>query len=120
MYKLYLNKRVKRHKSHDLCGLWTVMIKKILYLKFIYYFYNRNSGKNDCIGFQFEFNNKSINVKYKNKNYNLYIDKNKSKYYLKLTPYDNSFFSTEINLRELKMKANMTLYAIKKNEREYG
>lgn len=81
---------------------------------------NKNVYNNENTDFKFNLNQNNINVEYKNKNYTLSIVKDKRKYYLKVIPYGNSFFSTEINFKELRMKTDMSLFAIMENEKIYG
>ena len=38
--------------------------------------------------------------------------KEKNEYYLKLVPYKNSYFQTDLNYKDLKLKIHMSLFAI--------
>ena len=40
------------------------------------------------------------------------LKKEKNEYYLKLVPYKNSYFQTDLNYKDLKLKIHMSLFAI--------
>lgn len=68
----------------------------------------------------YPINKKSLNgvlqIKYKNQSYSLDIIKEYDGFYIKLSPYKQSYFKTKFNLRELKWKLDMTLFALKEDE----
>ena len=95
------------------------MIKKFIYNKMIINYLNNNdvSSKGydiSCISYN------CFEIKYAQKKYTLKIIKVKREYFLYLKPYHNSYFQTKINIKDLKMKLDMTLFAIKDNEELYG
>lgn len=57
-----------------------------------------------------------LKLKYKDYFYDLEIVKEKDGFYLKLSPYKQSYFKTKVNLRELNWKLDMTLFALKEDE----
>lgn len=59
-------------------------------------------------------------IKYAHNKYTLKIIKIKGEYFLYLKPYNNSYFQTKITIKNLKLKLDMTLFAIKDNEELYG
>lgn len=69
------------------------------------------------LGYDIIYNKNDFKIKYNNSNdYTINIDTEDNSKYLKLTPYHKSYFKTEISLKELKFKVDMTLFALKENE----
>lgn len=60
--------------------------------------------------------NDGIQLKYKECFYSLEITKEDDGLYLILSPYKQSYFKTKFNLRELRWKLDMTLFALKEDE----
>ena len=95
------------------------MIKKFIYNKMINHYLNSN----DISSKGYDISNISYNcfkIKYTQKEYTVKIIKEKNEYFLYLKPYHNSYFQTKITIKDLKLKLDMTLFAIKDNEELYG
>lgn len=95
------------------------MIKKFIYNKMIINYLNNN----DISSKGYDISRISYNcfkIKYSHKNYTLKIIKEKNEYFLYLEPYHNSYFQTKITIKDLNLKLDMTLFAIKDNEELYG
>lgn len=57
-------------------------------------------------------------IKINNHNYTIKIIKQKNEYYIKLTPYKKTYFQTKLTLRNIASKLDMTLFAMKENEKQ--
>lgn len=69
------------------------------------------------LGYDITYDKKTFKVTYNNSsNYTISIDTENKTKYLKLSPYHKSYFKTELSLKELKFKVDMTLFALKENE----
>ena len=95
------------------------MIKKFIYNKMIINYLTNNdiSSKGyaiSCISYNW------FKITYANNKYTIKIIKDNGEYFLHLKPYHNSYFQTKININDLKLKFDMTLFAIKDNEELYG
>ncbi len=95
------------------------MIKKFIYNKMIIKYLNNNDISSKGYGVSYISYN-CFRIKYSNKNHTLKIIKDKGKYFLYLEPYNNSYFKTQITIKDLNFKLDMTLFAIKDNEELYG
>lgn len=82
--------------------------------------FKNNRQSYELTGYSILYENGTFKVTYNNSDeYIINIKTEENIKYLKLTPYHNSYFKTEISLKELKSKVDMTLFALKENERLY-
>jgi len=95
------------------------MIKKFIYNKMIIYYLNNKDVSSKGYDIRYTSYN-CFKIKYAQKRYTLKIIKDKNEYFLNLKPYHNSYFQTKITFKDLKLKLDMTLFAIKDNEELYG
>lgn len=68
--------------------------------------------KNDNLGYQIKKEKDIIHIIYARNNYDIFVVKEDKKYYLKLVPFKTSYFKTELNLKDIKLKVDMSLFAI--------
>lgn len=68
--------------------------------------------KYDKLGYLIKKEKDIIHITYAKNNYDIFVVKEDKKYYLKLVPYKASYFKTELNLKDIKLKVDMSLFAI--------
>lgn len=78
--------------------------------------FDKNKTYYNSIGYTIKHNNNSFEITFHESIYHLQVISDNKKKYLKLTPYNESYFRTELNLKELKFKIDMILFTLKKNE----
>ena len=61
------------------------------------------------------YNKNKFFIIYNRKKYFISVEKENNDYYIMLNPYKSSYFKTSINIKDLKMKLDMTLFAMKEN-----
>ena len=94
------------------------MITKFVYINLIINILKKKDTLYE--NYQIEYlKTKEFQITYLNNTYNMKVIQEKKEFYLYLEPYHNSYFKTKINIQDLKMKLNMTLFAVKENEEVY-
>lgn len=85
---------------------------KKLYFYLICKLLKQQICKYEKLGYLIKKKKDLIQVTYQKKNYKIFIIKKVHKYYLKLIPYKTSYFKTELNFKDIKLKVDMSLFAI--------
>lgn len=78
--------------------------------------FSKNKTYYSFMGYIIKRDNNTFEIAFDGSIYHLQVIKDNKKNYLNLTPYNKSYFRTELNLKELKFKIDMTLFALKENE----
>lgn len=95
-------------------------MKEYILKKAVQKHFKNNYQYYQLTGYNILYENGTFKVTYNNSDeYVINIESEENKQYLKLTPYHNSYFKTELSLKELKSKVDMTLFALKENEKLY-
>lgn len=93
------------------------IMKKYILLKALQLYLKKNKQHYNILGYRFVYEKNTIQITYNDSDkYIISIDEEDKTKYIKLCPYHESYFKTEISLKELKFKVNMTLFALKENE----
>lgn len=58
-------------------------------------------------------------IRFNNYTYIIKTVKQKNEYYIRLTPYQKTYFQTKLNLKDIASQVPMTLFAMKENEELY-
>lgn len=90
LYKIRINNYMKKEQ------------KKYKYNKYLIVF------EKDC--WKIRFNNYTYTVK---------TVKQKGEYYIRLTPYQKTYFQTRLTLKDITSQVHMTLFAMEENEKLY-
>lgn len=56
---------------------------------------------------------------YNNYTYTIKTIKQKNEYYIRLTPYQKTYFQTRLNFKDVTSQVHMTLFAMAENEKLY-
>lgn len=95
-------------------------MKDYLLKKALQKHFKNNNQYYKLTGYSIYYENDIFKVTYNNsRKYIINIETEENTKYLKLTPYHNSYFRTEISFKELKNKVDMTLFALRENELLY-
>lgn len=95
-------------------------MKNYILIKALQKHFKNNMNYYTANGYKIIYQKNTFLISYKNSNeYTICIDTEDKKKYLKLSPYHNSYFKTELSLKELKYKVDMTLFALRENEKLY-
>lgn len=92
-------------------------MKEYILCKALQLHFKNNKQYYETLGYDITYDKKTFKVTYNDSsNYTISIDTENKIKYLKLSPYHKSYFKTELSLKELKFKVDMTLFALKENE----
>lgn len=83
-----------------------------LYFYLVYKLLEHEKNKYENLGYIIKREKDIIHITYARNNYDIFVVKEDKKYYLKLVPYKTSYFKTELKLKDLKLKVDMSLFAI--------
>ena len=83
-----------------------------LYFYLVCKLLEHEKNKYEKLGYIIKKEKDIIHITYARNNYDIFVVKEDKKYYLKLVPYKTSYFKTELKYKELKLKVDMSLFAI--------
>ena len=83
-----------------------------LYFYLVCKLLEHEKNKYEKLGYIIKKEKDIIHITYARNNYDIFVVKEDKKYYLKLVPYKTSYFKTELKLKDLKLKVDMSLFAI--------
>lgn len=93
-----------------------VVMRSKLYFYLICKLLEKENDKYEKQGYLIKKEKKIIHITYAKNNYDIFIVKEDKNYYLKLVPYKTSYFKTGLNLKDIRLKVDMSLFAIKENK----
>ena len=87
-----------------------------LYFYLVCKLLEHEKNKYEKLGYIIKKEKDIIHITYARNNYDIFVVKEDKKYYLKLVPYKTSYFKTELKLKDLKLKVDMSLFAISEDK----
>ena len=93
-----------------------VVMRSKLYFYLICRLLEKEKDKYEKQGYIIQKEKDIIHITYAKNNYKIFVVKDNKDYYLKLIPYKTSYFKTRLNLNDIKLKVDMSLFAITENE----